>query len=144
MNHYHASIELESRDVDADRVDILMELLADLHPSISVSPRGWLTVDVTVPAESLRQAASIAIPVVEAAAAAPPIVADVQLEREFDARSGFVPVPELIGVNDAAELLGVSPQRIHQMIDEHKLSAHRVGQRTVVLARHEVEAKRGI
>jgi excisionase family DNA binding protein len=42
-------------------------------------------------------------------------------------------IPRLVGVPEAAEILGVVRQRVWQMIEEGKLPVARVGQRTFVL-----------
>lgn len=50
---------------------------------------------------------------------------------------------DIIGTQDAAKILGVTRQRVLQMVDEHKLTALQVGDRTLVYSRSAVEKVRG-
>jgi len=140
MTTYIASIETNRRGADADAVDTLHDALAAYHPSISMSPHGWTTITITVPAENLTQAAQTAAAVTEKAAG-DLVSLTVMTEQERDQRIGFQTVPELVGVAEAATMLGVSPQRVRQMIDEGKLSAHRIGERGIALVRTEIKRK---
>lgn len=57
---YNARIEYdERRGVDAD----LLDALTDYHPATSRSPLGRVEVTITLPAESIRQAATTALSV---------------------------------------------------------------------------------
>ena len=119
-----------------------MDALADYHPAVWTSPRGWLSVTITVPAENLRQAAATALAVVEQAAGAPAVSIDVMATDEFDARAGFVPVPDLVGTSEAAEILGVSRQRVLQLARSGALPASPVGGKALAFPRSAVEARR--
>lgn len=142
MNHYNARVETDQRGPlsEAD-VDRYMDALAAYAPSISVSAYGNVTARITVPADTVGQAAGTATAVVEQITRADTIGLELFPEDEFDRRQGYEPVPELIGVGEAAAILGVSEQRVRQMIDEGKVAAHRIGGRTFALTRSEVEAK---
>lgn len=138
MLMYNAVVETATKNYDTDAV---LEQLQTFHASLSQSPRGWATARVSLPAESLSQACTIATTVVAAAYGADAIACEVMTETEFDAREGFVPVPELIGATDAAELLGVSRQRVQQLAEAGTLPATKVG-RSLVFPRPAVEALR--
>ncbi len=87
---------------------------------------------ITLPAESLGQSVAAALPIIAAAYGADAIACDVTTEAEYDLRAGFVPLPELVSVSEAAELLGVSRQRVLQRITERSLPATRVGRDWVI------------
>lgn len=127
MHHYVAHIEVEAERIDLEGVDRVMDELEDFHPSLSESPRGLQAATIALPAESLRQATAAAIRLVEAAYGGQAVAAEVMTEAEFDARQGWVPMPELVSVAEAAELLGVSRQAVMDRITRKTLPATRVG-----------------
>ncbi len=151
MNHYAIEIEYTIRQDalrDPERsLDDIVEHLAIYNPSVGFTPRGWLSVRLTFPAASVEQAANTARaiaaePLAAIDASASIVRIEAMTEAEFDAREGFVHVPDLLSLPEASELLGVSPQRVRQMVDEGKFAtARRIGERTWVLARSEVESR---
>ncbi|UGS26309.1 helix-turn-helix domain-containing protein [Microbacterium resistens] len=142
MEHYTAEVEVAERGpLTNEKIDQAMDYLADYAPSLSVTPRGHHSARITLPADSIGQAARTAALLAEHALASTVIRLDVMTEAEADLREGAADVPELIGVPEAAELLHVSAQRVRQMIAEGKLAAHRIGERSYALVRAEVEAK---
>lgn len=145
MQSYTATVEVDRRDfqtVTATELDRLVDALAPFHPAVHESPRGYLAATVTLPGATLAQATAAVIPVVENALRAPVVAVEAMPAREFDQRNGFVPLPELISVTEAAELLGVSRQAVLQRIGSRSLPATRVG-RDWVLPRAAVEASAG-
>lgn len=124
---WNAHIEVRSRDLPNDRIDELMDATADYAGVISQSPRGWVSIRLTVPGESLAQATRTATLVAESATGSLALAAEVVESREFDAREGFVTVPDLIGATEAAERLGLSRMRVNQLIAENKLESILVG-----------------
>lgn len=142
MKHYTAVVETSKRgNPSHDDVDAAMDALAAYAPALSVSPHGYREARITFPADSFAQAASTALAVVTAALGGEPVALQLMSEAEADLRDGSLEVPDLVGATEAAALLGVSPQRVRQMIDEGKLAAHRVGERSFALVRSEVLAK---
>lgn len=142
MQHYTAEAEVaRTGELTHDQIDLAMDHLADYAPSLSVTSRGHHAARITFAADSIGQAARTAALVVEHALASTVIRVDVMTEAEADLRDGAVDVPELLGVTEAARLLGVSVQRVRQMIAEGKIAAHRIGERSYALTRSEVEAK---
>lgn len=149
---FHAELEYDTApgSITRDQLDELIDAL-DLHDAaVSYSLAGRLGILVTVPAHDLASAARLATQqvglIVEhhlAVPAAALVRLEVTTEGEFDARD-VTPgeVPALVSPEQAAELLGVTRQRVLQMVSEGKFrTAQRVGDRTTVLARAEVEAR---
>lgn len=131
MNMHTATVEVANRidphKVEPGEFDDIMEQLADHHASVSVSARGWLTVTVTFPAETLTQAMVTAAAVVEAATGCAAIAAEVMPEAEYDARQGWTSLPELVSVTEAAQLLGVTRQAVLDRVRRHTLPATKIG-----------------
>lgn len=144
MTMYSAHVEVDHRD-DYD-VDHVMEQLEQYHAAIGRSPRGYSDAQISLPAESLAQACVTAAAVVSAAyGGAPAIACEVMTEKEFDARQGHAPVPELVGVTEAAAILGVSRQAVLQQITTGTLPGEKVGRGwaiplTAVMARKQATA----
>ncbi|SDP33616.1 DNA binding domain-containing protein, excisionase family [Nakamurella panacisegetis] len=101
---------------------------------MSRSDRGRVEVIITLPADTLRQAITTALPLLEQAGDVPVISLEVMTTDEFDTRNGIDPIPDLVSVSGAAELLGVTRTRVQQLIDEGKLPGSMVG-RTYVIPR---------
>jgi excisionase family DNA binding protein len=140
MNSYSITIEVnDATPLAGDDVDRITGELEEFAPALSNSARGFRSATITAPGASLRQATASAVAVVEAAFGAEAIVCEVMTEDEFDVRQGWVAVPELVSVSEAAALLGVTRQRVQQRINEHTLPATRVGS-GYVLPRAAVEA----
>lgn len=112
MKMYTAVVEVDAKSGD---VDDLMDQLASYHAAVGTSPRGWLEARLSLPAESLAQACTTAAAVVEAAAGAAAIACEVMLEAEHDAREGFTTEPEVLSSAEAAEVLGITRQRVAQL-----------------------------
>lgn len=126
--HYSVHIEFDRRTVTPEETARIVDELEEWHAAAGTSPRGWLDVQLTIPAETLEGATRAALAITAHVTGARPLTVTTMTEAEFDARLGMPPaMPELVGVTDAAQLLGLSRQRILQMIDEGKLSSIRVG-----------------
>ncbi len=142
MQHYTAEVEIVRRDdLTPGQIDKAMADLAEYAPALGVTPRGHQSARITFPADTIVQAAVTAARVVEHALAGPVLRIEIMPEDEADAREGELRVPELISTGEAADLLGISQQRVRQMIGEGKLAAHRVGERSIALVRREVAAR---
>lgn len=141
MTHYNATVELDTAHTDRNSDDLVDALAGHGYsPAAGTSPFGRLELVITLPADSVRQAAVTALAIVEQAAGVPARSVEVLTTADFDRRHGLDPVPDLVGVTEAAQLLGVSRQRVLQMVEEGKLPAQRVGEKqTVVLSRAAVE-----
>lgn len=140
MKMYNAAVEVATKKtLTDDQLDDALDELVDYHASISVSPRGWPAARISIPAESLAQATSTAAAVVAAALGGEVVAATVMTEEEFLAREGWAPMPEVVSTAEAAEILGVSTQRVRERIGDKSLPATRVG-REFVIQRAAVEA----
>lgn len=140
-NMYNALIEIDERNFTADRAVAVMERLMAYHCAPGTSRRGRLELRISLPAENLEQATMTAIAVSEHATGRKVIRLDIMPESEFEVMQGYQPIPELMSVTEAAETLGMTRQRILQMIAEHKFpSATKIGS-TIVLAQSDVQAK---
>jgi excisionase family DNA binding protein len=136
MTEYNARIEWATRTTDDDD---LVDELVDYHPATSRSERGWVEATITLPAETLRQAATTALAIAEAASAAvldgaAVLVLEVLPTAEFDERNGLAPMPELVSVTEAAERLDVSRQAVLQRLEAGTLPGTKVGKTWVVQA----------
>lgn len=141
MPSYTATVEVARRGpLTNDQVDAAMADLADYAPSLAETARGHNAARITLPSNAIGPAARLAALLVEQALGSTVISLEVMTEAEADARDGMQPVPDLVGTPEAAELLGVTQQRVRQMIAEGKLAAHRVGERSLALVRTEVIA----
>lgn len=104
-----------------DVVDVLAEHAAAASPLGA----GRVEVVITVPADSLRQAAVTSLALLEQAGQ----VESVELVPTdlFDARQGLTSVPELLSVTQVAEYLGVSRQAVLQRLEHGSLTGRKVG-----------------
>ncbi len=140
--YFAVHIELDAHKTENEMIKLHDQLAQiDYHPAVGVSPRGFLDVRVTVPATGLIQAVTTTVATMQHLTEATAIAVEALTEKERDAREGFVHIPEMMSVTEAAEALGVKRQRILQMIDERKFpSAQQVGT-TWVIAESDVSAK---
>ena len=127
-NTYAVHVETTRRDLTPDEAEQIVDELDEWHPAVGTSPRGWVDVQMTVPAESLEGAIRVGVALARQFLDAEPLAVAAMTDAEFDARLGApAMMPQLIGVTQAAEALGVTRQRVLQMVDEGKLSSTRVG-----------------
>lgn len=123
--HYVVDIEATTTPPGTGELDELTEALAAWHIALGRSAAGNLTVTLTVPADNIGQAIATALAVVTPHLDA--LGLSCLPEQTRDERQGWDPVPPLLSVTEAAERLGVSRQRVAQMIHERKLPATRIG-----------------
>lgn len=140
MRMYNAAVEVDTKDVGEAYLDQIMDQLATFHVAIGTSPRGWLEARISLPAESLAQACATAATVVETAAGHAAIACEVMTEAEFDAREGFTTEPDVVSSVEAAEILGVSRQRVAQLADAGQLQEVPWSGRSRAFTKSSVEA----
>ncbi len=140
MNRYSIHIEIDQRSLPPTEAIRLVDDLAKYHAAVGLSPRGWVDFQLSVPGDRLDQAVTTAVGIIQLVAKKPIITVTAMTEAEFDRRQGHTPTPELIGATEAASILGVSRQRVAQMVDEGKLAGEKIGG-VLVLVRSEVQAK---
>ena len=135
----------DARDVlpDDAATDGLMDLLKDYDGVVSSGPGSWDAI-VTIPANDPRDAAEEAARMIEALAAKAgmPAWSAVRVEavrQDVLAEQLARPsLPDLVSAPEAADILGVKPQRIHRLVIEHgdfPEPAHMSCARQVVAAR---------
>lgn len=129
--NYNAIVDLGVRSDDDNRI---IDALGDYHGVLAGGRAGTLEAIITIPAESLRQAATTALAVCESATRRPAVAIEVMPTDLFDRRHGLEPLPEQLSVTEVAQLLGVSRQAVLQRIDAGSLPATRVGRSWAVRA----------
>jgi hypothetical protein len=109
---------------DDAAADELMDLLEDYDGVVSFGAQSWDAV-ITIPAASPREAATAGARLVEelAAKAGMPVWPAVRVEairQDVLAEQLDRPLlPDLVSTPEAADILGVSPQRLHQIAGEN-------------------------
>jgi excisionase family DNA binding protein len=143
---FTASIELEtpfpSRNDDADT--LATELATDLEVHGGIVTRsltGRVQVVFTVQAPDLRTATHTALAVLVSTGRRP-FTVEVCPRDEFARRMRTTVVPDLVSVSQAAEILGVSRQRVLELAKAGKLDAVKVGD-TWVIPAAAVETREG-
>jgi len=143
MTDYNALVELDLRtEPSNDEIDAIMDHLAPWHGTCGMTPRGFAFGLITLPATSLEQAAAAAIAVVERAfGGIAAIACEVLTTAEFDRRLDWVDLPPLVSVAEAAEILGVSDQRIRQRIADNSIQATKVGDAGYVIVKSTLSSR---
>lgn len=136
--HYIVEIETRERFATDAQIDTVMDTLADFHVAVGDASGGGSEVTLTVPAEGVDQAVRIALSLVRGLAS---VIGVTALPEEVrDAREGWVPMPDLVDVATAADMLDMTPQWVRQLINDGSLQATNAGPRTTVVPRSAVEA----
>lgn len=140
MTAYVARVEfgIDFDHAAAERVTAaLAAFTATASPSDHENVQATLTVEAASPAQALAaiEQAGVAAGLGEA------LAAQVVLASEWDVRSGTAGESEsdAVSVTEAAALLGVSRQRVHQLIGEQRIPATRIGH-SYAIARADVSA----
>lgn len=119
MAWFNVAAEINCPPPTDEQIGTLTTAIGEYHGAAGTSQRGNLSVRVSVQAESLRQAVNMACLVVDDAVERAGLGADLlsveaMPEEEFDTREEIPTITDPIGAQDAAEILGVSRQRITQ------------------------------
>lgn len=131
MTDYTAEITFTG-DLTENHIDHLMDTLAPYHVAVGGGSRGTYDITITAPAENLRQATRTMLTVAEDATGQPAASIEVLTTAAWDRRNGFIPVPELVSVTDAAAKLGVSRQAVLQRLESGSLAGQKVGKTWVI------------
>lgn len=118
---YAVRVELDHRGVSNDDVDRIHERLDDWAVSISENLAGYLELTITVPANSLRQATNTALSLT--AEIGTPTGVHATTEKLRDERDQVEPLPDLVSVPEAAEILGYTRQNVLHLIETGQLAA---------------------
>lgn len=137
--HFVVTIETAERIQGDSDIDQVMDALADFGVAIGDADAAGSQITVTIPADDLEQAARLALSLIRPLAT-PLAITEALPEEIRDAREGWTPVPDLVDVAGAAQILGMTPQWVRQLIDAGTLPATTAGTRATVLPRSAVEA----
>jgi excisionase family DNA binding protein len=133
MEHYTLAVELNAPAAKApDLADALLEGLAEYHPAVTRSDRGRVEVVLTLPAESIPQAVRSGLAVLAGVCRLQVVALEVMDTAEWDARLGVEHLPELVGVTEASLILGVSRQRVLQLVNAGTLPSSKAGDAVVI------------
>ncbi|PCK23255.1 helix-turn-helix domain-containing protein [Rhodococcus qingshengii] len=116
---------------DEETADQLIEPIADYSGAVGRSELGRTEVVFTLPAESVRQANTTALAILEQYPWTL-LSLRVMTAADFDRLTDAVELPPLVSVSEAAAELGVTRQSILKSIKSAKLPATRVGDTWVV------------
>lgn len=135
------NVRLEFRlPPDEEHGEQLVDALESFHPAAGPVGNGNLDVWITIQAANVRQAIDTGLALASAASSAELVAFEALPTADFDRRECLTPVPDLISAEEAAELLGISRQAVHKKVTAGTLPGHRIGERTLVFARADVEA----
>lgn len=130
MTEYNIIAELPIRNHTPEQASDLVDRLIDFHPAIATSPVGWCEATITVHAETIGQAVTVA-----AALLGQVVSIKAMTTEEFDRRPvADDRMPELVGVTEAAEQLGTSRQAVLQRLESGSLVGTKVGKGWAILA----------
>jgi hypothetical protein len=139
---YNVRLEFSLPPTEA-AAEQLLEALAEFHPAPGSTATGTLDVWITVQASGARQAVALGLALAAQATPAELLGLEAITAAEFDRRQRETHVPELVGVADAAEILGVSRQAVDKMLEPGgRLVGHRVGGKGTAIAKADVYAEK--
>ena len=136
---FSAHLEFARPKPTAEAAEKVIDAFESFHPASGESTAGRLDVQISVPGETLAQAITIALNAAQVAGLEV-IKIDAMPEAEFDRRLGLEPLPALVGTSEAAEILGVSRQRIQQLHAGGQLPGQQVGGKSLAFSRAAVDA----
>ncbi len=161
---YNATLELDVRP-DPDLTEQLVDQLAAFAAAAAPTDAGRLTLTVTITASSVRQAAQLAValvdralrdlsnpdlstpdpdlptPVLSSLVAGEDLVVGLEVlpTAVYDARLGMAGLQEVLSVGETATELGISEQAVRQRLDAGTLAGRKAG-RAWHIPREAVEA----
>jgi excisionase family DNA binding protein len=132
---YNATITLDRRlpatGADPWAGDVIDKLVG-FSPVVARDPNGQASVILTIPATDLRTAITTALALAADATHTELVGLEVIPTADFDRRNGLEPMPALVSVTEAAQLLGVTRQAILQRLESGSLPGEKVGNAWVV------------
>ena len=116
--------ELHSITTPDSVLDEMTDLLAGYSPAVGFAPNGNVSIDMTVEASTARQAIDRALKAITKAArdaGASDVVLGVELmtEAEQERRLTTPQIPELCGLSEVGDILGVTRQRAGQLASDN-------------------------
>ena len=133
VNEYVVEIEFGVEASEEHGISIV-EAFLDYDGIGTVSDHGNAEVMASIPAETLAAAIRLALDAAEAVRAGEPIAFSVVQAAEWDFRQGFdgESIIDVMSVTEVAHRLGVTRQRVHQLVGEERIPARRVGHSVVI------------
>lgn len=128
MDYWNVIIEFNHSYKD-DGVDVdILDAFADWHVAVASAVNRNVEATLSIVAETMRQACTQALALLALHDTLPEACRmSVMRSSEYDRMNGFAPVPPLTSVTEAAAILGVTRQRVLQMIHEGTIGGVRVG-----------------
>lgn len=122
---YNVVAELDA-PFDEGTVELFIDPIADYSGAVGRSELGRTEIVFTLPADSVRQANTTALAILDQY---PPALVSLRVlpAADFDTLTEAAELPALVSVSEAAQELGVSRQSILKSIKTAKLPATRVG-----------------
>lgn len=117
-----------------------IDALAGYSPAISRTPRNLTEVVITYPAKDIGQAIVTGHGVLNTRIKTELFMLEVLPTDEFDRRAADVGMPSMVTTVEAAEIIGITRQRVLQLVESGAIPSERVGDRTLVLPRVTVES----
>ncbi len=127
---YNLVIELADR-ADAQHAEAILDHFANYHPAVARTETGRAELILTLPAETVAQAATTGLALLKATGHRP-LRLEVLTTDDYDRRAGTTPLPDLVSVPEAADLLDISRQAVLQRIAAGTLPARQVGKQWVI------------
>ncbi|WP_032380932.1 helix-turn-helix domain-containing protein [Rhodococcoides fascians] len=123
-----AELDVPMESITDELTDDIMAKIEVYHGTLGRSPLGRAQLTLTLPADTLRQASATAWAVLADAFPARTVLSmNLLLTDDFDRVHGLEPIPDLLSVSEAAGEMGVSRQRVLQLISTGSLPATKVG-----------------
>lgn len=128
MEYWNVIIEFDHPYTDDGVDDDILDAFADWHAVVDSAANHHVEVTLSIIAENMRQSCLQALALLSAHDSLPTACRiDVLRSSEYDRMNGFEPVPSLVSVTQAAATLGVTRQRVLQMIHEGSVNGIKVG-----------------
>lgn len=140
MNEYIVELEL-AVVASAEYGLALVEAFVNFDGVAGVSEHGNADLQACISAETLADASRLAFEAAVSVGAGEPIVLVVTEAKEWDHRQGIVndEFEDVMSVSEVAARLGVSRQRVHQLVGEGRIPVRRVGH-SIIIAEKAVKA----
>jgi hypothetical protein len=115
-------VQLHNDGTPDTALDVLHTGLRTYHASVGIAPNDNVSVQMTVDAGTARQAIDAGLKAVTAAArtagtSTAVLGVELMAEDEFDRLLSQPPIPELAGMSEVGDILGVSRQRAGQLTE---------------------------
>lgn len=128
MEYWNAVVEFDHTYTGDDTDEGIIEAFAEWHVAVGRSASGRIEAVLSIPSENLKQASLTALSLLSQSSGLPDAVGlNVLRSDEYDKINGLAPVPPLVSVTEAAIILGVTRQRVLQMIHDERLHGIKVG-----------------